>query len=113
METVAEGDGGYPYDAVKIVWQDAETDDGGWQVHSELAPKKHLCITYGFLLQKTKDFCLIASTIGISAGEPENCSRFQIPRGMVQSITVVEKRAMKRKRKTAPKVAEQAPNANP
>jgi hypothetical protein len=86
----------YPFDFVKILWQDAETDDG-WKLDSELEPKEHTCVTVGFLIRRERKFYLVASTISINGDEPETCSRMQIPRGMVQSLTILEPRAPKKK----------------
>lgn len=69
---------------VELVWFDAETTHG-WETDEEVNSENVPIITVGFLIKKTEDLIVIASSIDKETGNQSN-GRIKVPIGMVQSI---------------------------
>lgn len=77
------------HDLVLITWDDAGELALGWVQDSEVIPKELLAYSVGFLIKKTPKHVVLASTIG----EPlANTNQFQIPRKMIKTIEIIQKR---------------------
>ena len=69
---------------VMVEWLDAETTYG-WESDDEVNSDPAPAITVGFLVKRTEDLIVIASTIDSTHGTTNN-SRIKIPIGMVVGI---------------------------
>lgn len=74
------------YPLVAIEWDDAETDVGWQNREDHVEPTDKLAYTVGYLIKKTANHIVIASTVGMD-GSTNN--RIQIPYGMVKKLTDV------------------------
>lgn len=79
----------YQKDLVEVVWLDAATTHG-WESDAEVDSEDDPMITVGFLIRKTEDMLIIASSIDQETQAMSN-GRIKIPLGMVQSYKVLRK----------------------
>jgi len=79
----------YHKDLVEIVWFDAATTHG-WESDAEVDDSNDPMITVGFLIRKTDDMLIVASSIDYDTGAMSN-GRIKIPLGMVQSYKTIRK----------------------
>lgn len=79
----------YDKDLVEVVWNDAATTHG-WESDSEIDTENDPMITVGFLIRKTPEMLIVASSIDKDTGTMSN-GRIKIPIGMVQSYKVIKK----------------------
>ena len=72
-----------------VTWDDAASLSLGWQQDEEIQPKQQLAHTLGFVLKRTKEHLVIASTVD---DEKASNHHFQIPRKMILEQKVIAKR---------------------
>jgi len=77
------------HDLVLVTWDDAAELNLGWMDESEVEARPMLVRTVGFLIRKTSQHVIVASTVG----DLVHChAQFQIPRKMIVSIETIGKR---------------------
>ena len=82
MGELAMGKYGKPL--VEVEWFDAETTHG-WETDEEVNSENVPIFTVGFLIKRTEDLVVIASSIDKLAGTQSN-GRIKIPVAMIQTI---------------------------
>ena len=82
---------------VLVVWEDARTLDGGpWVLNEPREYKPHLVTQVGFLLSHTEQGIIMSQ-----AWRPEFLAApYQIPLGMVRSMTLLEPAAAPARKRT-------------
>lgn len=74
------------YDAVLVVWDDAEVSND-WEVQVEGTPLEEALVeTLGFLVKETDKYYVVASTLSAD----HTNARTKIPKGMIKSIQNVK-----------------------
>lgn len=77
------------HDVVLVIWDDAAQLNLGWMEEVDIEVRQMLVCTLGYLVKKTRQHILVASTVG----EHAHChAQFQIPRKMIQDIKVIARR---------------------
>ena len=75
----------FSHDIVMVTWDDAGELGLGWQQDDQIKPSKQLARTIGFLLAKTREHLVIASTVDDAKASVHH---FQIPRKMIQKLEI-------------------------
>lgn len=76
---------------VKIEWDDASALEHGWTDPSDEKPVAQMVTTVGFMVAETPSYVVVAHT---TDGSYVN-GRFQIPKGMIKTITPLQKKRKK------------------
>lgn len=74
----------FPVNLVEVVWHDACTDSG-WETHDKTNITEELMITIGFLVARSENVVIIASSLDQESHLMSN-SRIKIPVGMIKTI---------------------------
>lgn len=75
------------YPLVEVLWYDAATDHG-WEEERDAKVEVHEVLTVGFLIKKSKNGIVIASSIGPE--DRSHNSRMTIHKRMIKSIREVD-----------------------
>lgn len=84
-----------PGDILLVVWQDAHTVDAWTELGKPLNEdtKPAMCRSVGFFINTTKHALVISASVGIDKPKDEGTvgGTWVIPKGMIQSIELVQK----------------------
>lgn len=92
----------FPLPLVEIVWHDA-CSDSGWETHDEANVTEELMVTIGFLVARSENVVVIASSLDKETYAMSN-SRMKIPVGMIKTIKKLSVSYKKEKKNDDPKL---------